>query len=247
MRRQPQSNEHTRLEHDALGPVPVPLNRLWGAVTERSRSHFAIGDAGRVSLAARRDSRVRAGEAGRGRGQSRPWARSTRQSPTLIRQAADEVIAGRLDDEFPLGVFQTGSGTHSNMNANEVIANRANQLAGQEPGTYRPVHPNDHVNHGQSSNDVFPAVMHLATLESLDRARSRRSSSCAARWSSAPNAGATIPILGRTHLQDATPVMLGDVVASWASQIDHGRSRLREARAVPPPLAARRAPPSAPA
>jgi fumarate hydratase class II len=147
----------------------------------------------------------------------------------LIRQAADEVITGRLDEEFPLGVFQTGSGTHSNMNANEVIANRANQLAGQEPGTYRPVHPNDHVNRGQSSNDVFPAVMHLATLESLDRLEDAVAPlrdallERATRWRA-------IPILGRTHLQDATPVMLGDVVASWASQIDHGRNRLREAR-----------------
>ena len=156
MRRQPQSNEHTRLEHDALGPVPVPLTRLWGAVTERSRSHFAIGEP-----AAYRWPRgvIRAFGLVKQAAAAANAAVGTIDAAVadLIRQAADEVIAGRLDDEFPLGVFQTGSGTHSNMNANEVIANRANQLAGQEPGTYRPVHPNDHVNHGQSSNDVFPS------------------------------------------------------------------------------------------
>jgi fumarate hydratase class II len=228
VRRQPQSNEHTRLEHDSLGPVPVPLNRLWGAVTERSRSHFAIGEPAayrwpRGVIRAFGLVKQAAAAANAAVGTIEPAVAA------LIQQAAEEVIAGRLDDEFPLGVFQTGSGTHSNMNANEVIANRANQLAGQEPGTYRPVHPNDHVNRGQSSNDVFPTVMHLATLESLDRLEDAvvplhgALTDRAERWRA-------IPILGRTHLQDATPVMLGDVVASWASQIDHGRSRMREAR-----------------
>ena len=228
MRRQPQSNEHTRLEHDSLGPVPVPLNRLWGAVTERSRSHFAIGEPAafrwpRGVIRAFGLVKSAAAAANAAVGTLDPALAA------LIQQAADDVIAGRLDDEFPLSVFQTGSGTHSNMNANEVIANRANQLAGQEPGTYRPAHPNDHVNRGQSSNDVFPTVMHLATLESLDRLEDAVAPlhgalmDRAGRWRA-------IPILGRTHLQDATPVMLGDVVASWASQIDHGRSRLREAR-----------------
>ncbi len=228
MRRQPQSNEHTRLEHDALGPVPVPLTRLWGAVTERSRSHFAIGDP-----AAYRWPRgvIRAFGLIKQAAAAANLAVGTIEATVadLIRQAADEVVAGRLDDEFPLGVFQTGSGTHSNMNANEVIANRANQLAGQEPGTYSPVHPNDHVNHGQSSNDVFPTVMHLATLEALDRLDEAVALLQAAfveragRWSE-------IPMLGRTHLQDATPIMLGDVVATWAAQLEYGRARLRSAR-----------------
>jgi len=204
------------------------LTRLWGAVTERSRSHFAIGDPAayrwpRGVIRAFGLVKQAAAAANAAVGTIDPAVAD------LIRQAADEVIAGRLDDEFPLGVFQTGSGTHSNMNANEVIANRANQLAGQAPGTYRPVHPNDHVNHGQSSNDVFPAVMHLATLESLDRlddtvAQLRTAfAERARRWRA-------IPILGRTHLQDATPVMLGDVVATWAAQLDHARSRLNETR-----------------
>jgi fumarate hydratase class II len=228
VRRQPQSNEHTRLEQDSLGPVPVPLNRLWGAVTERSRSHFPIGDP-----AAWRWPRgvIRAfGLVKQAAAAANLAVGAIDQTVAeLIRQAADEVIAGKLDDEFPLVVFQTGSGTHSNMNANEVIANRANQLTGVEPGAYRPVHPHDHVNRGQSSNDVFPTVMHLATLESLDRlddavgqlrtALSER----ALRWRA-------IPILGRTHLQDATPLMLGDVVQSWAAQLDHARARLHQSR-----------------
>jgi fumarate hydratase class II len=228
VRRQPQSNEHTRLEHDALGPVPVPLTRLWGAVTERSRSHFAIGDP-----AAYRWPRgvIRAFGLVKQAAASANAAVGTIEQPVadLIRQAADEVIAGRLDEEFPLGVFQTGSGTHSNMNANEVIANRANQFAGAEPGTYRPVHPNDHVNRGQSSNDVFPTVMHLATLESLDgldgavRQLQSAIAGKADRWRD-------IPMLGRTHLQDATPLMLGDVAGSWSAQLEHASVRLAECR-----------------
>ncbi|MCC6990988.1 MAG: class II fumarate hydratase, partial [Acidobacteria bacterium] len=152
----------TRDEHDALGVVAVPASRLWGAQTERSLRHFAIGDPAAVRWpreviralglvkAAAADANVRTG--------GLPL-----ELAAFIVQAAVEVSDGRWDDEFPLGVFQTGSGTHTNMNANEVVANRANHLAGNPAGTYRPIHPNDHVNLGQSSNDVFPAVMHLAT------------------------------------------------------------------------------------
>ncbi len=143
--------------------------------------------------------------------------------------AAAEVAAGEWDDEFPVGVFQTGSGTHSNMNANEVIANRGNQIAGEPLGRYRPLHPNDHVNRGQSSNDVFPAVMHLATLEGLDTlllAADRLRAALAAgarRWQD-------LPMIGRTHLQDATPIMLGDVVAGWNAHIDDAVRRVTECR-----------------
>ena len=128
-----------------------------------------------------------------------------------------------------MGVFQTGSGTHTNMNANEVIANRANQIAGQPLGRYRPVHPNDHVNRGQSSNDVFPAVMHLATLEALERLllavdRLRAALSAGARrWHD-------LPMLGRTHLQDATPIMFGDVMSGWRAHVDDAVRRLDECR-----------------
>ena len=148
---------------------------------------------------------------------------------SLIETAAAEVAAGQWDDEFPVGVFQTGSGTHSNMNANEVIANRGNQIAGEPLGRYRPLHPNDHVNRGQSSNDVFPAVMHLATLEGLDAlllAADRLRAALAAgarRWHD-------LPMIGRTHLQDATPIMLGDVVAGSNAHIDDAVRRVTECR-----------------
>src|ERR671912_2426159 len=149
-----------RTEHDALGPVDVPADRLWGAQTERSRHFFAIGvprfvwarpvirGLGLLKKAAA----LANGELGT----------ISRERAELIGRAADEVIGGALDAEFPLVVFQTGSGTQSNMNANEVIANRAIQLAGGELGSKTPIHPNDDVNRSQSSNDTFPTVMHIA-------------------------------------------------------------------------------------
>ncbi len=218
----------TRTEHDALGSVPVPGNRLWGARTERCRALFAIGDRlafgwprgviralGRIKHAAAQVN----GALGEVPADIAGW----------VARAAAEVTSGDWDTEFPIGVFQTGSGTHTNMNANEVIANRANLLAGGELGVYRPVHPNDHVNRGQSSNDVFPAVMHLATLEALETVEGavgdlrRTLADRAARWRD-------IPMLGRTHLQDATPIMLGDVVGAWASQLDHASARIAASR-----------------
>ena len=228
----------TRTEHDALGSVPVPGNRLWGARTERCRALFAIGDRvafgwprsviralGRIKVAAAQVN----GALGEIPADIAGW----------IARAAAEVTSGDWDTEFPIGVFQTGSGTHTNMNANEVIANRANLLAGGELGVYRPVHPNDHVNRGQSSNDVFPAVMHLATLDGLDSVEAavgdlrRTLADRAARWRD-------IPMLGRTHLQDATPIMLGDVVGAWVAQLDHASARIATSRARPVRAAPRR-------
>ena len=152
-----------RTEHDALGPVEVPADRLWGAQTERSRHFFAIGvprfvwtrPVIRALGLLKKSAALANGELGT----------ISKERAELIARAADEVIDGALDAEFPLVVFQTGSGTQSNMNANEVIANRANQLAGKPLGSHEPVHPNDHVNKGQSSNDGFPVVMHVATVE----------------------------------------------------------------------------------
>jgi fumarate hydratase class II len=218
-----------RQEHDALGLVAVPAGRLWGAQTERSRTHFAIGDDHwrrwpRAVLRALAQVKGAAAEANRDLGEL------DERRAALIVDAAAEVAEGAWDAEFPVGVFQTGSGTHSNMNANEVIANRANQMAGEPLGRYRPVHPNDHVNRGQSSNDVFPAVMHLATLEALDGlllAVDRLRAALAAgarRW-------AALPMLGRTHLQDATPIMLGEVVGAWRAQLDDAVARLAGSRA----------------
>ena len=143
----------TRTEHDSLGPVEVPADRLWGAQTERSRHFFAIGVAA-VRLDAARHSRPRPAQEVRRAGQRRARHYS-KDRAELIARAADEVIAGALDAEFPLVVFQTGSGTQSNMNANEVIANRANQLAGKPLGSHEPIHPNDHVNKGSRRTTGF--------------------------------------------------------------------------------------------
>src|SRR5215211_6349948 len=157
----------TRTEHDALGPVEVPAERLWGAQTERSRQFFAIGVPRFVwtrpvirGLGLLKKSAALAnGELGA----------ISAERAELIARAADEVIGGALDAEFPLVVFQTGSGTQSNMNANEVISNRAIELAGGKMGSKSPVHPNDHVNRGQSSNDTFPTAMHIAVVEQLHK------------------------------------------------------------------------------
>jgi fumarate hydratase class II len=155
----------------------------------------------------------------------------------LIVRAAQEVIDGRLDAEFPLVVFQTGSGTQSNMNANEVIANRAIQLAGGVVGSKKPIHPNDDVNRGQSSNDTFPAVMHLATVDLLDHHLLPALERLHATLDAKAKAFADIVMIGRTHLQDATPVTLGQVMSGWAAQLDDARGIIVEARARLMPLA----------
>jgi fumarate hydratase, class II len=217
-----------REERDALGPVAVPEGRLWGAETERSRTHFAIGDDG-VRRWPRHVLRAFGVVKGAAAAANREVGELDEQRASLIVAAAAEVAAGDWDHEFPVGVYQTGSGTHSNMNANEVIANRANLLAGEPLGRYRPVHPHDHVNRGQSSNDVFPAVMHLATLDAVDALllgvdRVRAALSAHARdW-------ADLPMIARTHLQDATPIMLGDVVAGWLAHVDDATRRLASTR-----------------
>src|ERR671925_630472 len=156
----------TRIEEDALGKVEVPAEHLWGAQTQRSIDNFPIGRGrfrlGRRAIRAFGIVKKCAALANRALGQL------PAEKADLIARAADEVIAGRWDDEFPLVVFQTGSGTQSNMNPNEVLANRAIQLAGGTPGDKGRIHPNDDVNQSQSSNDVFPAVMHIATVEQLE-------------------------------------------------------------------------------
>lgn len=208
----------TRTEHDSLGPVEVAADRFWGAQTERSRHHFAIGGARlvwtRPVIRALGLLKKAAAQANADLGELSP------DRADLIIQAADEVIAGALDSEFPLVVFQTGSGTQTNMNANEVIANRANQLAGAPFGTHAPVHPNDHVNKGQSSNDGFPVVMHVATTEQV--VHRLVPAVTALRDTLAGKALAFDPIVmvGRTHLQDAVPITLGAVVRGWVAQID---------------------------
>jgi fumarate hydratase class II len=208
----------TRTEHDALGDVEVPAAHLWGAQTERSRENFPIG----------RRNYVWGRDVIRGFGiLKKACARANQalgelpaEKVTLIVQAAEEVIAGTWDAEFPLVVFQTGSGTQSNMNANEVIANRAIQLAGGVVGSKKPINPNDDVNHSQSSNDTFPTVMHIASVEVIENRLIPVVEALSTVLREKSLAFADVVMTGRTHLQDATPVTLGQVISGWQAQLD---------------------------
>jgi fumarate hydratase class II len=217
----------TRVERDTMGEVAVPADRLWGAQTQRSLEHFAIGRDrfvwGRPIVRAFGLVKASAAEANEALGVLDPvLARA-------IVEAADAVADGELDEHFPLVVWQTGSGTQSNMNANEVIANGANLRLGAPVGARSPVHPNDHVNRGQSSNDVFPAVMHVATVlelhERLVPAVEELRDTLAAKAS----AFAAVVKLGRTHLQDATPITLGQEISAWVAQLDAALDGVRHA------------------
>ena len=210
----------TRIEKDAMGEVRVPADRLWGAQTQRSLHFFPIGVSrfrwerpviqafGILKKAAARAN----GELGELPPEKVVW----------ITAAAQEVIDGRWDGEFPLVVFQTGSGTQSNMNANEVIANLANRMAGGTLGAKSPVHPNDDVNHGQSSNDAFPAVMHIATALMLNDALLPAVRQLRETFTGKSREYAGLVMVGRTHLQDATPITLGQVMSGWAAQLKQG-------------------------
>lgn len=215
----------TRLESDSMGQIAVAADRYWGAQTQRSIENFPIGVARfrwqRPVIRALGLLKKAAAQANAELGEL------PAELAQLITRAADEVIDGRLDSHFPLVVFQTGSGTQSNMNANEVIANRAIELAGGQLGSKSPVHPNDHVNRGQSSNDTFPTAMHLAVVAEIERdllpavGRLRDSLDAKAR------AYATLVKVGRTHLQDATPITLGQEIGAWVAQIDFGLAAVR--------------------
>ncbi|WP_040492750.1 class II fumarate hydratase [Ilumatobacter nonamiensis] len=216
-----------RTETDSLGPVDVDASRLWGAQTQRSLENFPAGQPHYVW----------------GRGLIRSFGLVKRAAAAanldagildtriaeLIDRASAEVIDGSLDDHFPLVVFQTGSGTQTNMNVNEVIANRANELAGEERGTKRPVHPNDHVNASQSSNDVFPTVMHLATISALDESMYPAVDHAIAVLGDLRQQFGDIVKVGRTHLQDATPVTLGQEIGSWEQQLRSAREAIASA------------------
>ena len=219
----------TRLEHDALGDVEVPADRLWGAQTQRSLQYFGIGvDRFRFTRPVIRALGIVKKAAALA---NEELGELDADRARLIVAAADEVIEGQLDAEFPLVVFQTGSGTQSNMNANEVIANRANQLAGSPLGAKRPVHPNDHVNMGQSSNDAFPAVMHIAAVEVLTARLLPPVLALRGTLAAKARAFDDVILIGRTHLQDATPIALGQVIDGWVAQIDAGIEAVQAARA----------------
>jgi len=230
-----ESTDKSRIEKDALGEVSVPAAHLWGAQTQRSIVNFPIGvDTfrwGRPVIRAFGVLKKAAAIANGELGELSP------DKVALVTRAAQEVIDGTLDDEFPLVVFQTGSGTQSNMNANEVIANRAIQLAGGVVGSKKPVHPNDDVNRGQSSNDTFPAVMHIATIDELDKRLLPALERLRTTLDAKAQAFADVVMIGRTHLQDATPVTLGQIISGWVAQLDDAREALLFARQGLLPLA----------
>ncbi|MCO5091932.1 class II fumarate hydratase [Bosea sp. (in: a-proteobacteria)] len=217
----------TRTETDSFGPIAVPADRYWGAQTQRSLENFRIGGESErmplplvhaLVLVKKAAASVNAG-----------LGLIDRRVAEAIGKAADEALAGRFDGDFPLVIWQTGSGTQSNMNANEVLANRANELLGAGRGAKSPVHPNDHVNRGQSSNDSFPTAMHVAAaleitqrllpaLRGLERALAAKA-----------EAFRDLVKIGRTHLQDATPVTLGQEFSGYAMQLDLGIARIEAA------------------
>ncbi len=206
-----------RVEHDALGEVAVSADRLWGAQTQRSLENFVIGRRnyvwGRAVIRSFGILKKAAAQANLALGQL-PEAKAS-----LIIAAAQEVIDGKWDGEFPLVVFQTGSGTQSNMNANEVIANRSIQMAGGVLGSKTPINPNDDVNHSQSSNDTFPTVMHIAAVEALHGALFPAVRRLVNVFAAKAADYAGVVMTGRTHLQDATPVTLGQVISGWQAQL----------------------------
>jgi fumarate hydratase class II len=212
----------TRTETDSFGPIEVPADRLWGAQTQRSLENFRIGGE-RMPLPVIRALGIVK------RAAARVNARFGLLEPRLaeaIARAAEEVADGRLDEHFPLVVWQTGSGTQSNMNANEVIANRAIELLGGEVGSKSPVHPNDHVNLSQSSNDTIPTAIHVAAALSMTGELLPALARMAADLEGKAAAWADIVKIGRTHTQDATPLTLGQEVSGWARQVRAGFERI---------------------
>ena len=202
-----------------MGPIEVPADKYYGAQTMRSRMNFRIGNEQMPIEIIRAFGILKKAAALT----NHELDNLDKDICDLIVRAADEVIEGDLDEHFPLVVWQTGSGTQSNMNVNEVISNRAIELAGGEMGSKKPVHPNDHVNRSQSSNDTFPTAMHIAAVigieEMLPKVRVLRDT-----LDGKAKAFAHIVKIGRTHLQDATPLTLGQAISGWVSQIDHALS-----------------------
>jgi fumarate hydratase, class II len=215
-----------RIEEDALGDVQVPSDHLWGAQTQRSHTNFLIGVErfrwGRPVVRAfgilKKCAALANGELGQ----------LPNEKVDLITRAAQEVIDGQWDSEFPLVVFQTGSGTQTNMNANEVIANRAIQLAGGMLGSKKPIHPNDDVNHSQSSNDTFPTAMHIATVEAIESLLIPAVTELHDVLDAKAHAYGNIVMIGRTHLQDATPLTVGQMISGWVAQLDQALDTIRQ-------------------
>jgi fumarate hydratase class II len=212
----------TRGESDSMGKIDVPADRYWGAQTQRSLIHFSIGD-DRMPKAVyhaygyvKKAAAIVNGRAGR----------LDEQTARLIEQVCDEVIGGQLDEHFPLFVWQTGSGTQSNMNANEVISNRAIQLVGGELGSKSPIHPNDHVNMGQSSNDTFPTAMHIAAVRAVHEQLLPSVRALQAAIEAKAEAWRDVVKIGRTHLEDAVPLTVGQEWSGYAHQLGQAVERV---------------------
>src|SRR5213596_482021 len=212
----------TRVESDSMGDVEVPADRYWGAQTERSLHHFSIGEdrmpveiVRALGLLKKAAALVNA-----------ELGLLPKDKADLIVRAADEVIEGKLDEHFPLFVWQTGSGTQSNMNANEVISNRAIEMAGGEMGSKRPIHPNDDVNMSQSSNDTFPTAMHIAAAAAVVERLIPAVRELRDALDAKAQEFALVVKIGRTHLQDAVPLTLGQEFSGYVAQLDDDGARL---------------------
>src|SRR5579863_1547744 len=218
------SKKAVRIESDSMGPIEVPTNVYWGAQTARSLIHFDIG----------RD--VMPPEMIRAFGilkkacalVNQELGKLPPEKARLIVQAADEVIAGKLNDQFPLRIWQTGSGTQTNMNANEVISNRAIELAGGEMGSKKPIHPNDDVNMSQSSNDTFPAAMHIAAAQRVKNTLIPAIQSVHDAIAAKAKEFNDVVKIGRTHLMDAVPLTFGQEFGGWAALLERDVKRLEQ-------------------
>ncbi|HYQ94554.1 MAG TPA: class II fumarate hydratase, partial [Burkholderiales bacterium] len=215
-------SEH-RIERDTFGEICVPADRLWGAQTQRSLENFRISGERMPPELIHALARVKRACAV----VNRELGELPADKANAIVSAADEVLAGKHDGEFPLVVWQTGSGTQTNMNMNEVLANRASELLGGERGEKRRIHPNDEVNRGQSSNDVFPTAMSVAAVQAIHDRLIPSISSLRDTLAAKSAAFMDIVKIGRTHLQDATPLTLGQEVSGWVSQLEHGVAHVR--------------------
>ena len=216
---------NTRVERDTFGSIEVPAQRLWGAQTQRSLQNFNISGELQPREIIRALAQVKCASAVVNQALGLQDATRTQ----AIVAAADEVIAGQHPDEFPLVVWQTGSGTQTNMNVNEVLANRASELMGGERGQQRLVHPNDDVNRSQSSNDVFPTAMHIAAVDAITHKLLPAIDKLRATLAQKSADFADIVKIGRTHLQDATPLTLGQEFSGYVAQLEHGASHVRAA------------------
>ena len=215
----------TRIESDSMGEIEVPANRYWGAQTQRSLFYFNIGEDRMPPELIRAFGILKKAAAL----VNHDLGKLDAEKAGYIAQAADDVISGKMYDEFPLRIWQTGSGTQTNMNANEVISNRAIELAGGQMGSKRPIHPNDHVNMSQSSNDTFPTAMHIAAADQVVRKLIPAVEELRNVLAGKADAYADVVKIGRTHLQDATPLTVGQEMSGWVNLLDRNIERLHHA------------------